>query len=86
MYSALGFGEAGGNPGVDVHRERVGGEHQGAQGGPGAEGGQGGQQVGFFLQMAHEPKASLEVVKAIRKHFPHAPLQARRRACCSPCY
>ena len=70
MYLALGCGEAGADPGVDTHRE----------------GAEGGQQVGFFLQMAHEPKASLEVVKAIRKHFPHAPLQVRRRACCSPCY
>ena len=30
--------------------------------------------VGFFLQMAHEPKASLEVVKSVREHFPDAPL------------
>lgn len=30
--------------------------------------------VGFFLQMAREPKATLEVVKGVRKHFPDAPL------------
>lgn len=39
-----------------------------------ASGNSGKQQVGFYLQMAHEPKASLEVIKSVRKHFPDAPI------------
>ena len=31
-------------------------------------------RVAFYLQMSNEPKASLEVVKAVREHFPDAPL------------
>ena len=36
--------------------------------------GEGRPRVGFFLQMAHEPKASLELVKSVRRHFPDAPI------------
>ena len=31
-------------------------------------------KVAFYLQMANEPKASLEVVKSVREHFPDASL------------
>ena len=31
-------------------------------------------KVAFYFQMANEPKATLEVVKSVREHFPDAPL------------
>lgn len=34
----------------------------------------GGSTVGFYLQMANEPKATLELIRSVRVHFPHAPL------------
>ena len=38
-----------------------------------AEGDEGGQ-LGFYFQMANEPKATLELIRAIRVHFPDAPM------------
>ena len=31
-------------------------------------------RVGFYLQMANEPKATLELIRSVRVHFPDAPL------------
>ena len=33
-----------------------------------------GGRVGFYLQMANEPKATLELIRSVRVHFPDAPL------------
>jgi hypothetical protein len=69
-----GSGAGGSKEGRQQQQKQEGHEGEGEVGGSSPGGGDGEESVGFFFQMAHEPKASLEVVKQVRKHFPNAPL------------